>query len=145
MRKLFLFMALTSAPAFAACPNITGQFNCTDGNGNYQETFATSVDQNGVTTYTLDQTQVVADGQPRPVPGTLMPNGKYTATCDAVSKVLVHIEGPYAWGSTSGYLKFDISTFYVGSYLEMDQHQDFLPVEGPEQFSDVKLTCTPAP
>jgi len=145
MRQLILFIALTSAPAFAACPNISGNFNCSDGNETYQETFSTAVDGNGVTIYTLDDTQIITDGQPRPTPGTLMPNGKYTATCDTTNKVLVHAEGPFQWGSDAGYLKFDMSAYMSGTVLKIDQHEDYLPVQGAERTSDTALTCTPAP
>src|SRR6201999_5078 len=92
MRKLILFAAFVSAPAFAACPQVNGTFNCTSGSTSAQLTFKTSM-QNGATVYTLNGVDFITDGQPHPTPGTLMPNGKYTATCDASGKVLVHAEG----------------------------------------------------
>ena len=145
MRQLLLFIALLSAPAFAACPNISGNFNCSDGTGSYSQSFTTAVDGNGVTIYTINDTQVITDGKPYPVPGTFMPNGKYTATCDTTGKVLVHAEGPFQWGSDAGYLKFDISAYLSGSVLMMGEHEDYLPVQGAERTSDTALTCTPAP
>lgn len=146
MHKILALAAFCSASAFASCPDFAGTFNCTQNGGSpAQETIATTV-QGGVTTYAISGMNMVADGLSHPVPGTLLPNGTYTANCTSTNTLAVDVQGPFQWGTTTGYLTETMNIYAQGTNIEWDMHMDLKPASGgPDQIQDTTLICTPVP
>src|ERR1035437_10237624 len=82
MRTLAVIALPFSAQAFA-CPTLTGAYTCTYQDGSKEVMNVTQDTKGTVTTFSINGSEMVADGQVRPVPDDAnIKNANFKSWCD---------------------------------------------------------------
>lgn len=141
MRKLAAIALLFSVQAFA-CPNLTGSFKCTYGDGSTENVTITQSEVNGVTVYNYNGSEMPADNQTYQIPDSEdLKEGTWRAWCDDDSTLKAELIGKYYnQGSYFGDLNMRMDFSIDGTSLKQVTNGNLKNTGGDYPIND-EMTC----
>lgn len=133
------------AGAAKACPNLTGNWSCSESG----ETFPQGISQSssgGIVTYQFTQEdgstyQLIADGQSHALPPTNNTTGTYTVTCDSDSMLTLNETMNSAANQFTGTMNGTVTLQDPSTYV-VNAQEVIMQVGQPPQNITVTETCT---
>jgi hypothetical protein len=143
LRTLAALALLASAQAFA-CPQLTGNYSCTDEKGQTSAMALTQDTKSNVTVYTLNGSDLQADNQARPMPPDAdLQNATIRGWCN--DDVTLHTEllgKVYQNGQYVGDLKLALD--FAMNAKNLNQVASGTIVNGTQTYPiNTTITCTP--
>lgn len=144
MRTLATLAFLVSVNAWAACPELTGTYNCNYSDGSKETVTIKQENKDGIVIYDYNGSSVPADNQIRQIPDDqTIKQGTFRAWCDNESLKTQMLGKYYQDGQFFGDLTLNMDFTKVGTDLKAT-NTGFVKNSAGEYPLNSEVICNPA-